>query len=80
MKPTEWLSNIPEKEKPNGKIRICIERSQTINRAIKTETDKHHPDNRRPKAKVFTIVLRVAVQLINFAIYAETNFLYIRTV
>ena len=58
--PTNWLLNIPVKEKPNGKLRICIDPSQTINRAI-----------RRPKyaiptieeklplltnAKVFTIV------------------------
>ena len=58
--PTDWLSNILVKEKPNGKLRICIDPSQTINRAI-----------RRPKytiptieeklplltsAKVFTIV------------------------
>ena len=50
---TDWLSNILVKEKPHGKIRICIDPSQTINRAI-----------RRPKytiplltnAKVFTIV------------------------
>ena len=58
--PTDWLSNILVKEKPNGKLRICIDPSQTINKAI-----------RRPKytiptieeklplltnAKVFTIV------------------------
>ena len=58
--PTDWLSNILVKEKPNRKLRICIDPSQTINRAI-----------RRPKytiptieeklplvtnAKVFTIV------------------------
>ena len=58
--PTDWLSNILVKEKPNGNLRICIDPSQTINRAI-----------RRPKytiptieeklplltnAKVFTIV------------------------
>ena len=50
---TDWLSNILVKEKPHGKIRIWIDPSQTINRAI-----------RRPKytiplltnAKVFTIV------------------------
>ena len=58
--PTDWLSNILVKETPNGKLRICIDPSQTINKAI-----------RRPKytiptieeklplltnAKVFTIV------------------------
>ena len=58
--PTDSLSNILVEEKPLGKIRICIDPSQTINRAI-----------RRPKytipaieeklplltnAKVFTIV------------------------
>ena len=32
--PTDWLSNILEKEKPNGKLRICIDPSHTINRAI----------------------------------------------
>ena len=32
--PTDWLSNIPVKEKPNGKLRICIDPSQTIHRAI----------------------------------------------
>ena len=33
--PTDWLSNILLKEKPNGKNRICIDPSQTINRAIR---------------------------------------------
>ena len=33
--PTDWLSNILVKEKPNGKLRICIDPSQTINRAIR---------------------------------------------
>ena len=32
--PTDWLSNMLVKEKPNGKLRICIDPSQTINRAI----------------------------------------------
>ena len=31
---TDWLSNILEKEEPNGKLRICIDPSQIINRAI----------------------------------------------
>ena len=31
MQPTDWLSNILVKEKPNGNIRICIDPSQTIN-------------------------------------------------
>ena len=33
--PTDRLSNILVKEKPHGKIRICIDPSQTINRAIR---------------------------------------------
>ena len=33
--PTDWLSNILVKEKPNGKLHICIDPSQTINKAIK---------------------------------------------
>ena len=33
--PTEWLSNILIKEKPDGKLRICIDPSQTINKAIR---------------------------------------------
>ena len=32
--PTDWLSNMLIKEKPNGKLRICIDPSQTINRAL----------------------------------------------
>ena len=32
----DWLSNMLVKEKPNGKLRICIDpASQTINNAIK---------------------------------------------
>lgn len=42
--PTDWLSNILVKEKPHGKIRICIDPSQTINRAT-----------RRPKYTIPTI-------------------------
>ena len=33
--PAEWLSNILVKEKPNRKLQICIDSSQTINRAIR---------------------------------------------
>ena len=33
--PTEWLSNMLVKEKPNGKLLICIDPSQTINKTIK---------------------------------------------
>lgn len=57
---TDWLSNILVKEKPNGKLRICIDLSQTINKAIQ------RPKYTIPtievklpfltKAKVFTIV------------------------
>ena len=32
--PTEWLWNMMIKEKPDGKFRICIDPSQTINKAI----------------------------------------------
>ena len=58
--PTDWLSNILVKEKPNGNIRICIDPSQTINKAI------HRPvytiltiEEKLPllkNAQVFTIV------------------------
>ena len=33
--PTAWLSNILVKEKPNGKLRVCIDPSQTISSAIR---------------------------------------------
>ncbi|KAL9964686.1 hypothetical protein ACROYT_G028361 [Oculina patagonica] len=42
--PTDWLSNILVKEKPNGKLRIRIDPSQRINKAI-----------RRPKFTIPTI-------------------------
>ena len=42
--PTDWLSNIPVKEKPNGKLRICIDPSQTTSKPPLTN------------GKVFTIV------------------------
>ncbi len=32
---TDWFSNILVKEKPNGKLRICIDPSQTINKAVR---------------------------------------------
>ena len=58
--PTDWLSNILVKEKPNGKLRICIDPSQTINRAIRRPKytiptiEENLP--RLTNAKVFTIV------------------------
>ena len=33
--PTDCVSNMLVKEKPNGKVRICIDPSQTINKTIK---------------------------------------------
>jgi len=58
--PTEWLSNILVKEKPNGKLRICIDPSQTINKAIKRPIYTIPTiEEKLPlltKAKVFTIV------------------------
>ena len=42
--PTDWLSNILVKEKPNGELRICIDPSQSINRVIQ-----------RPKYTTLTI-------------------------
>jgi len=58
--PTDWLSNILVKEKPNGKLRICIDPSQTTNRAI--QRPKYTIPTIEEKlplltnAKVFTIV------------------------
>ena len=58
--PTDWLSNMLIKEKPNGKLRICIDPSQTINKAIKRPKytiptiEERLP--RLTKAKVFTVV------------------------
>ena len=59
--PTDWLSNIMIKEKPNGKLRICIDPRQTINKAIKRPKLYTIPtiEERLPlltKAKVFTVV------------------------
>ena len=58
--PTDWLSNILVKEKPNGKRRICIDPSQTINRAIRRpEYTISTIEEKLPlltNAKVFTIV------------------------
>ena len=58
--PTDWLSNILVKEKPNGKLRICIDPSQTINKAIRRPKYTIPTiEEKLPlltKAKVFTIV------------------------
>ena len=58
--PTDWLSNMLIKEKPNGKLRVCIDPSQTINRAIKrpiyTIPIMEEKLPHVTKAKVFTIV------------------------
>ena len=58
--PTDWLSNMLVKEKPNGKLRICIDPSQTINKAIKRPKYTIPTiEERLPlltKAKVFTVV------------------------
>ncbi|CAB3998752.1 Hypothetical predicted protein [Paramuricea clavata] len=57
--PTNWLSNMLIKEKPNGKLRICIDPSQTINKAIKRPIYTIPTiEEKLPfltKAKVFTI-------------------------
>ncbi|PFX17749.1 Uncharacterized protein K02A2.6 [Stylophora pistillata] len=58
--PTDWLSNMLVKEKPNGKLRICIDLSQTINKAIKRpQYTIPTIEERLPlltNAKVFTVV------------------------
>ena len=58
--PTDWLSNMLIKEKPNGKLRICIDPSQTINKAIKRPKYTIPTIEERltllTKAKVFTVV------------------------
>ena len=58
--PTDWLSNILVKEKPNGNIRICIDPSQTINKAIRRPVYTIPTiEEKLPllkNAKVFTIV------------------------
>ena len=58
--PTDWLSNMLVKEKPNGKLRICFAPDQTINKAIKRPKYKIPTiEEKLPlktKAKVFTIV------------------------
>ena len=58
--PTEWLSNILVKEKPDGKLRICIDPSQTINKAIRRSVYTIPTiEEKRPllkNAKVFTTV------------------------
>lgn len=58
--PTDWLSNMMVKEKSNGKLRICIYPSQTLNKAIKRPKYTIPTiEERLPlltKAKVFTVV------------------------
>ena len=58
--PTEWLSNILIKEKPNGNLRICIDPSQTIDKAFRRSVYTIPTiEEKLPllkKAKVFTIV------------------------
>ena len=58
--PTDWLSNTMVKKKPNGKLRICIDPSQTINKTIKRPKYTIPTiEEKLPlltKAKVFTIV------------------------
>ena len=58
--PTDWLSNILVKEKPNGNIRICIDPSQTINKVIRRPVYTIPTiEEKLPllkNAKVFTIV------------------------
>ena len=58
--PTDWLSNILVKEKPNGKLLICIDPSQTINKAIRrpkyTIPAIEEKLPQLTKAKVFTIL------------------------
>ena len=58
--PTDWLSNMLVKEKPNGKVRICIDPSQTINKTIKRPKYTIPTiEEKLPlltKAKVFTFV------------------------
>ena len=58
--PTDWLSNTLVKEKPNGKLRICIDPSQIIYKA--TRSPKYTIPTieekllQLTKAKVFTIL------------------------
>ena len=58
--PIDWFSNILVKEKPNGKLRICIDPSQTINKAIRrpkyTIPTIEEKLSQLTKAKVFTIL------------------------
>ena len=58
--PTDWLFNMLVKEKPNGKLRICFDPSQTINKAIKRPKYTIPIIEEKPplltKAKVFPIV------------------------
>ena len=58
--PPAWISNSVYREKPDGSIRVCIDPSQTINKAI--EVPKYHiltVDELLPKlnnAKIFSCV------------------------
>ena len=56
------------KEKPNGKLRICIDQSQTINKTIKRpENTTPRIEERLPllkKAKVFTVDISKAFHTI----------------
>ena len=58
--PTDWLFNMLVKEKPNDKLRICLDPSQTINKTIKRPKYTIPTiEEKLPlltKAKVFTIV------------------------
>ena len=60
IQPTNWLSNILVKEKPTGKLRICIDPSQTINKAIlRPKYNIPTIEEKLPlltKAKVFTVL------------------------
>ena len=57
--PIHWLSNMLIKEKPTGKLRVCIDPSQTINKAIKRPIYTIPTIEKLSyltRAKVFTIV------------------------
>ena len=52
--PTDWPSNMQVKEKPNGKLCICIDPSWTINKTIK-----------RPKYRIYSTISRAIFTQIN---------------
>ena len=58
--PTEWLSNMLVREKPDGRIRICIDPSRTVNKAIRRPVYTIPTiEEKLPfltSAKVFTVV------------------------